>query len=350
MAGNSFGSLFTFTTFGESHGAGIGVVVDGVPPGLSVTEEMIQKELDRRKPGQSAVSTPRKEPDRVQILSGIFEGKSTGTPIALFIENSNQRSGDYSKLKDLFRPGHADFTYHHKYGLRDYRGGGRSSGRETAARVAAGAIARALLKEQGVLIRSWTQAAAGIACQTIDLAVVEDNPLRAADPEAAKRMEERIGELASQGESAGGVVACSITGVPPGWGEPLMDKLDARLAYAMMGLGAVKGIEFGLGFTVAQVTGSQNNDQMNRSGFLSNHAGGVLGGISTGQEILFRIAVKPTPSICRPQKTVDIHGTEQIIEIEGRHDPCICPRIVPVVEAMAALVLADFYLQAKRFA
>lgn len=349
MAGNSFGSICTITTFGESHGAGIGVVIDGLPPGITISEEMIQLDLNRRRPGRSGVTTPRKEADQVKILSGIFEGKSTGSPIALFIENSNQKSGDYAKLKELFRPGHADFTYHKKYGNRDYRGGGRSSGRETAARVAAGAVAKELLKQQGVNITAWTHGAAGINCNSVTLDAIEQNSMRAADPEAARKMEERILELARQGESAGGIVACRIEGVPPGWGEPLYDKLDARLAYAVMGLGAVKGVEFGSGFTCAEKTGSENNDQMSSSGFLSNHAGGVLGGISTGQPIEFRIAVKPTPSISQTQNSITQWGEDTLIEIEGRHDPCICPRIVPVVEAMAAIVLADFYLLARRY-
>jgi chorismate synthase len=344
MSGSSFGIRFRITTFGESHGKAIGVVVDGMPPGIPINTEALQRELDRRRPGQSAVTTSRNEADRVEILSGLFEGKSSGTPIALTIHNSNQKSDDYDVLRDIYRPGHGDFTYFQKYGLRDHRGGGRSSGRETAARVAAGALARQYLDTRGISIQAWTLEAAGIRCESCDPAIVEHNPMRACDAKAAEQMYAAVQALASRGDSAGGIVECVISGVPSGLGEPVFDKLDARLGAAMLSIGAVKGIEFGAGFAVARMKGSENNDQMDEKGFLSNNAGGVLGGISTGSPIIFRIAVKPTPSIRTPQSSVDIHGKKVSLEIDGRHDPCICSRIVPVVEAMAAATISDFLL------
>jgi len=343
MPGSSFGHLFRVTTFGESHGGAVGVVVDGVTPGLELCEADIQVELDRRKPGQSSVTTPRSEPDRVQILSGVFEGKATGTPVLLILFNKDAIPGHYEPIKDVYRPGHADYTYLKKYGLRDYRGSGRASGRETAGRVAAGAIAKKLLARRGVSIVAYTLRAAGVACRRIDFDEIEKNPMRACDPEAAAEMVKRVEAARDRGDSVGGVIECRIRGVPAGLGEPVFDKLDADLAKAILSIGATKGIEFGLGFAAADMTGSQHNDQMDASGFLTNHAGGVLGGISTGQEIVFRVAVKPTSSISLPQRTVDIHGNETTITIEGRHDPCICPRIVPVIEAMAAIVLEDHF-------
>jgi chorismate synthase len=343
MAGNSFGQIFRITTFGESHGGAVGVVVDGVPPGLPLCENDIQKELDRRKPGQSALTTPRKESDAVSIMSGVFEGKATGTPILLIIYNTDARPRDYAAIQDLFRPGHADYTYLKKYGIRDYRGSGRASGRETAGRVAAGAIAKKILEGRGVSVLAYTLRAAGISCASFDPAVIETNPLRACDSAAAREMEARIAELREEGDSAGGVVECRVNGLPPGLGEPVFDKLDADLARAMLSLGAVKGIEFGAGFAAADMKGSRHNDAMDASGFLSNNAGGILGGISTGQEIIFRVAVKPVASITKKQKTTDILGREAEISTEGRHDTCICPRIVPVVEAMTCLVLEDHF-------
>lgn len=343
MPGSTFGHLFRITTFGESHGGAVGVVVDGATPGVAVSVEDIQTQLDRRKPGQSDVTTPRAEPDKVHILSGIFEGKLTGTPVLLILYNKDAQPSAYDEIKDLFRPGHADFTYLHKYGLRDYRGSGRASGRETAGRVAAGAIAQKLLARRGVSITAYTLRAGGVQCETIDPSVIEQNPMRAADPKAAEEMLRRVLDARERKDSIGGVVECRISGVAPGLGEPVFDKLDAQLAAGMVSLGAVKGIEFGRGFAAADMTGSEHNDAMGPEGFRTNNAGGVLGGISTGQELVFRVVVKPTSSISLQQKTVSIEGAASDIRTEGRHDPCICPRIVPVVEAMAANVLEDHY-------
>jgi len=341
MPGSSLGLLFKITTFGESHGGAVGVVVDGATPGVEITEEEIQKELDRRKPGQSDVTTPRAETDTVSILSGVFEGKMTGTPILMIIYNKDARPSAYDDIKDLFRPGHADYTYLKKYGIRDYCGSGRASGRETAARVAAGAIAKKLLANEGVSITAFTSAVAGIKGQKVDFSEIENNIVRAADPEVAKLMAAKIVEARDAKNSVGGIVECRISGVPVGLGEPVFDKLDADLAKAMISLGATKGVEFGKGFAVAEMTGQENNDRMNKDGFDSNNAGGIIGGISNGQEIVFRVAVKPTSSISVPQDTVDVDGNEVVCVTEGRHDPCICPRIVPVIEAMSALILCD---------
>lgn len=347
MSGSSFGEIFRVSTFGESHGAALGAVIDGVPAGLPLDMEFIQHELDRRRPGQSALATARCEGDQVEILSGVLDGIATGTPIALLIRNTNQHSKDYSALAEIFRPGHADYTYQAKYGIRDVRGGGRSSGRETAARVAAGAIAKLLLQRKGVKITAWSQEIAGIAAKTFDAAEIEKNPARCPDPAAAEKMTAAVAAAAAEKESTGGVVCCKISGVPAGWGEPVFDKLDAVLAHAMLSLGAVKGIEFGNGFACAALRGSENNDQLRPGNipFVTNRAGGILGGISNGDEIFFRLAVKPTPSIARTQQTVDLQGNARDLNITGRHDPCIAPRIVPVVEAMAALVLADMMLR-----
>ena len=343
---NSFGEQFRVTTFGESHGPALGAIVDGVPAGLELDEAYIQKALDRRKPGQSVFTTPRKEADAVEILSGVFEGRTTGTPVALLIRNQDQRSRDYGDLAEVFRPGHADYGFFKKYGIRDYRGGGRSSGRETAARVAAGAIAAKYLQEKyGIVIRAWTEAVAGISGKKTDFDFIEKNALRAADPDRYPAMEEAVRNAIAERDSVGGIVSCVIEGVPAGLGEPVFDKLDALLAHAMLSLGAVKGIEFGDGFAAAGLRGSVNNDKMSPEGFLSNHAGGILGGISTGAPITFRIAVKPTPSIRQEQQTVDQENNPRTVTVQGRHDPCICPRIVPVVEAMASLVLADLTLR-----
>ena len=345
MPGNSFGTAFKITTFGESHGVAVGVIIDGLIPGVEISEEDIQIEMNRRKPGQSAVTTPRKESDRVAIVSGVFEGKTTGTPLTVILYNQDANPEAYTNIKDFFRPGHADFTYLKKYGIRDHRGSGRASGRETAGRVAAGAVARKILKNEGISIHAYTLEAAGIRCESIDLDAIEKNPMRAADPAAAWKMTERVTELAEKGDSAGGIVECLIRGVPAGLGEPVFDKIDADLSKAVMSLGGVKGIEFGAGFKAAAMNGSEHNDWMNRRGFISNNAGGVLGGISTGEDILFRIAVKPTSSIEHPQQTIDVNGDETEIITTGRHDPCLTPRIVPVVESMAALVIIDHLLR-----
>lgn len=343
MPGNTFGQFFRITTFGESHGGAVGVVLDGMTPGIELSEADVQKQLDRRKPGQSSVTTPRKEPDIVHILSGVFEGKTTGTPILMILYNQDQKPEAYDAIKNLYRPGHADFTYLAKYGIRDYRGSGRASGRETSGRVAAGAVARKLLEARGVRIVAYTLMAGGIACERFDPAVIEQNPMRACDLEAARRMVELVERLAAEGDSCGGIVECRIDGVPAGLGDPVFDKLEADLAKAIMSIGAVKGFEVGSGFRAASLRGSEHNDWRDETGWLSNNAGGILGGISTGQQIVFRCAVKPTSSISKPQKTTDVHGNPRMIETHGRHDPCICPRIVPVVEAMACLVLEDHF-------
>ncbi|NIK67328.1 chorismate synthase [Paenibacillus sp. BK720] len=343
MSGSSFGTHFKMTTFGESHGEAVGVIIDGVTPGVELTEADIQIQMDRRKPGQSSVTTPRKEYDIIRILSGVFEGKTTGAPLAVMLNNTDMKSKDYEANRRLFRPGHADFTYVQKYGHRDHRGSGRASGRETAGRVAAGAIARKLLERRGVSIVAYTKEAGGIKCETFDESVIEKNPMRTADLNAAERMVTLVEDLAAKGNSCGGVVECIIRGVKPGIGEPAFDKLDAELAKAMLSIGAVKGIEFGAGFAATTMFGSEHNDEMDANGFLTNNAGGIVGGISTGQDIVFRIAVKPTSSISLPQQTVDEEGNEHTIQTLGRHDPCICPRVVPVVEAMACMVLEDLY-------
>lgn len=354
-SGNTFGKNFKVTTFGESHGEGLGCVIDGCPAGIEITKEIIQSALNRRRPGVSAdgklnaAVTGRSEPDEVEILSGIFEGKTTGTPIALLVRNTSQHSSDYGNLKNTFRPGHADYTYDIKYeGNRDYRGGGRSSGRETLARVAAGSVAQEILKARGIKITAYTIRAAGIPVEKKDLSQIEENALRAPDNEAAKKMSEKIEKLRADGESAGGIIECVVDGCPAGVGNPVFDKLDAELAKAMLSIGAVKGIEFGDGFDCADSVGSKNNDQMHVENgnvvFDSNHCGGILGGISNGNTIVFRIAVKPVPSIFKKQNTVckenGVYKSTEL-QIEGRHDVCLCPRIVPVVEAMTALVLVD---------
>ncbi|MDF2715681.1 MAG: chorismate synthase [Paenibacillus sp.] len=343
MAGSTFGEILRMTTFGESHGEAVGVILDGVTPGVDIDERDIQVQMDRRKPGQSSVTSPRKEYDIVRILSGVFEGKTTGMPICVILYNKDMRPEAYDDIKLSFRPGHADFTYLQKYGIRDYRGSGRASGRETAGRVAAGAIARKLLERRGVQVVAYTTEIGGIRCGRFVESEIERNEVRACDPEAAGPMIEKIKQLASVGDSCGGIVECTIRGVIPGLGEPVFDKLDAELAKAMLSIGAVKGIEFGAGFSASAMRGSEHNDAMGASGFASNHSGGIIGGISTGQDIVFRLAVKPTSSISVPQNTIGIDGEERVILTQGRHDPCICPRIVPVVEAMACLVLEDHY-------
>ncbi|MDI6778768.1 MAG: chorismate synthase [Bacteroidota bacterium] len=350
MPANTFGEKFRVTTFGESHGVAVGVVIDGVPPKLKISVDEIQKELDKRKPGQSKITTARTEDDKVEILSGIFEGKTTGTPICLIVRNKDQRSEDYEDLKDILRPGHASFTYLAKYGIYDYRGGGRASGRETIGRVAAGAIAKKILSKQKIEIIGYTKAIAEIQAQKIDYTQIEKNPVRCPDSIAAKKMEKRILEIMKAGDSVGGIVEVVIRGCPAGLGEPVFDKLDAALAKAMMSIPAVKGFEIGSGFKSARMHGSEHNDEFyfdNKTSKIrtrTNFAGGVLGGISTGEDIVFRIAVKPTSSISIYQNTLDIAGNKRNIKLKGRHDPCICPRIVPVAEAMAAIVLVDFII------
>jgi chorismate synthase len=350
MAGNSFGSIFRFTTWGESHGPAIGCVVDGVPPRLKLAEPDIQHWLDRRKPGQSRFVTQRQEDDAVKILSGVFEGMTTGTPIALEIENTDQRSKDYSEIKDKFRPGHADYTYWVKYGIRDYRGGGRASARETASRVAAGAVARAVLGP-GVTIRG---ALVQIGPHTVDRAAwdwaeTERNPFWCPDADAASRWEDYLDGVRKAGSSIGAIIEVTASGVPAGLGNPIYGKLDADLAAAMMSINAVKGVEIGAGFAAALLTGEENVDEMRRGNdgvrFLSNRAGGILGGISTGQDIVLRFAVKPTSSILAERRTVTIAGDETTVRTKGRHDPCVGIRAVPVGEAMMAVVLADHLMQ-----
>ncbi len=364
MAQNTIGKIFRVTTFGESHGAALGCIVDGVPAGIDIDTNRIQEALNRRRPGQSfgggnnASVTSRKEADEAEILSGIFEGKSEGTPIGIVIRNTSQHSKDYGNLASTFRPGHADYGYFAKYGLRDYRGGGRASGRETSMRVAAGAVALQVLESlvPGVKITAYTERAAGVSIGNVDFSQIEKNALRAADSDAAVRMNSRIEEIRKNGDSAGGIVACRISGIPAGVGEPVFGKLDAALSAAVMSVGAVKGIEFGAGFSVSDMVGSENNDSMRVGNggavsFESNNAGGIIGGISNGNDIFFRVAIKPVPSIFRQQKTVSVDGTGSFCDtdlvIEGRHDVCLCPRIVPVIEAMAAIVLADLVLEGR---
>lgn len=349
MSGSVYGNIFKISTWGESHGKGIGVVVDGCPAGLLLDEEYIQTYLNRRKPGQTKYSTPRKEDDKVSILSGVFEGLTTGTPISLIVFNENQRSEDYSDIASYYRPGHADYTLDQKYGFRDYRGGGRSSGRETIGRVAAGAIAEAILKELGIRVHAYTRS---IGPVTIDYnrATVDkicDSPISMPDPEASKQAEEFLQEQMKAQNSAGGVIECVVTGMPAGIGEPVFDKLDASLAKAVMSIGAVKGVEIGDGFLVAGSTGAENNDAFyydKNQNFSkkSNHAGGILGGLSDGSEIILRAAVKPTPSIARPQDSINKDNENIEIQIHGRHDPVVVPRAVVVVESMVAITLVDY--------
>jgi chorismate synthase len=343
LAGNTFGRLFSVTTWGESHGAALGAVIDGCPPAIPLGPADIQKDMDRRRPGRPLTS-PRTETDTVEILSGVFEGLTTGTPISLIIYNRDVRSSDYSEISQLYRPGHADRTYEQKYGLRDWRGGGRSSARETAARVAAGAVARKFLDGRGIFVQAFTLALAGVQCRDFDPEEIDRNPLCCPDPQAAQKMLARLEELRTAGDSAGGIVEIRAKGCPPGLGEPVFDKLDARLAAAIMSVGAVKGVEIGEGFRAAGMLGSQNNDPVTPEGYESNHAGGILGGISTGMDIILRAAVKPIPSISMPQRTVDTRGKPSHITVTGRHDISAIPRIIPVLEAMTLLVLADFML------
>lgn len=340
-AANSYGQIIHMTTFGESHGPAIGAVLDGVRPGLEITEEEIQIQLNRRRPGQSDYVTPRSEKDKVHILSGVFEGKSTGAPIAMVLYNQDQDSSKYEGIKGMFRPGHADFTFYKKYGIRDYRGGGRSSGRETAGRVMCGAIARKVMAQRGVEFVAHAIEIAGIKAEKCDYDFIEKSPVRCGDPEAAEKMQQAILAAKDAEDSVGGIVQLEIKGVPAGLGDPVFDKLDARLCKALFSLGATKGIEVGLGFELSRKRGSESNDNMKDGGFVSNNAGGITGGISTGQDIIIRIGIKPTSSIASEQQTIGIDGKNTKIEVHGRHDPCIVPRVIPVVESMAALVIWD---------
>ncbi|MBC8154028.1 MAG: chorismate synthase [Bacteroidetes bacterium] len=356
---STYGTLFKMSTFGESHGAGIGVVIDGCPAGLLFDADLIQRDLDRRKPGQSRITTQRREADEFEILSGVFDGQTQGTPIALLIRNTDQRSKDYSHISEQFRPSHADYTYQTKYGSRDYRGGGRSSARETAARVAAGAVAKMLLAQSGVQIQAYVSQVGPLKLekpyQELTLALAEENAVRCPDPDMAERMFTFIDETRKKGDSVGGVVDCVITGVPVGWGEPVFDKLHAELGKAMLSINAVKGFEYGSGFAGTELFGSQHNDEFyteprteddaGRVRTKTNHSGGIQGGISNGENIYFRTAFKPVATIMQDQDSVDVHGQPVTVSGKGRHDPCVVPRAVPIVEAMAALVLADMYLR-----
>lgn len=354
---STYGTLFKISTFGESHGAGIGVVIDGCPAGLSFDTALIQHDLDRRKPGQSRITTQRREADEFEVLSGVFDGQTQGTPIALLIRNTDQRSKDYSHISEQFRPSHADFTYQTKYGSRDYRGGGRSSARETAARVAAGAVAKMLLSRQGVQIQAYVSQVGPLKLTTpysqLTLALAEENAVRCPDPAIAEQMFQFIDETRKKGDSVGGVVDCVITGVPVGWGEPVFDKLHAELGKAMLSINAVKGFEYGSGFAGTELFGSQHNDEFytepddetGRVRTKTNHSGGIQGGISNGEDIYFRTAFKPVATIMQDQDSVDVHGQPVTVSGKGRHDPCVVPRAVPIVEAMAALVLADMALR-----
>ncbi|MFM5842267.1 chorismate synthase [Aeromonas sanarellii] len=346
MAGNSFGQLFRVTTFGESHGLALGAVVDGCPPGLEISEADLQGDLDRRKPGTSRYTTQRREADEVKILSGVFEGRTTGTSIGLLIENTDQRSKDYSEIKDLFRPGHADYTYHQKYGQRDYRGGGRSSARETAMRVAAGAIAKKYLKQgHGIEIVGFLSQLGPIKAEGFDENQIEQNPFFFPDAGKLEALDEYMRALKKEGNSVGAKVCVVARNVPVGLGEPVFDRLDADIAHAMMGINAVKGVEIGDGFAVVEQKGSEHRDEMTPSGFASNHAGGILGGISSGQEIVVSMALKPTSSITVPGKTITTSGEATEMITKGRHDPCVGIRAVPIAEAMLALVLMDHLLR-----
>jgi chorismate synthase len=353
---STYGKIFKISTFGESHGKAIGVVIDGCPAGVDFDENFIQNELDRRKPGQSRITTQRKEADEFQVLSGIFEGKTTGTPIALVIHNEDQRSKDYSHIATQFRPSHADYTYTEKYGVRDYRGGGRSSARETAARVAAGGLAKILLSNNGISIQAYVTQVGKLKLNKeyweLDLSKTDDNAVRCPDETMAQQMFEYIDEIRKKGDSIGGIITCVIKGVPVGWGEPVFDKLHAELGKAMLGINAVKGFEYGSGFDGVELLGSEHNDAFfvgddGKVHTKTNHSGGIQGGISNGEDIYFNVAFKPVATIMQDQESVNAEGEKVTVSGKGRHDPCVLPRAVPIVEAMAALVLADFSLRAK---
>ncbi len=345
MSGNTLGTLFTVTTAGESHGPALVAIVDGCPPGLALSSEDLQRDLDRRKPGTSRHTTQRQEADEVEILSGVFEGLTTGCPIGLLIRNTDQKSKDYSAIKDVFRPAHADYTYHHKYGVRDYRGGGRSSARETAMRVAAGAIAKKYLAAQGIQVRGYMSQLGPIEIPFKSWDGVNDNAFFSADPDKIAELEAYMDQLRRDQDSVGAKITVVAEGVPPGWGEPIFDRLDAELAYALMGINAVKGVEVGAGFASVAQRGTEHRDEMTPAGFVSNHAGGVLGGISSGQPIIASLALKPTSSITTPGRSIDVHGNAVDVITKGRHDPCVGIRATPIAEAMMALVLMDHLLR-----
>ncbi len=346
MSGNTIGKLFSVTSFGESHGPAIGCIVDGCPPGLALSSADLQRDLDRRKPGSSRFTTQRREADEVKILSGVFEGVTTGTPIGLLIENTDQRSKDYGNIKDSFRPNHADYTYMQKYGLRDYRGGGRSSARETAMRVAAGAIAKKYLQQQcGLVIRGYMSQLGPIELALKDWSAVEQNPFFCADPDKLSELESYMQALIKEGNSVGARISVVAENVPPGWGEPVFDRLDADLAHGLMSINAVKGVEFGAGFASVAQKGTEHRDEITPEGFLSNHSGGVLGGISSGQHIVAHIALKPTSSMRLPGRSIDTRGEPTEVVTTGRHDPCVGIRATPIAEAMMAIVLLDHYLR-----
>lgn len=355
---NTFGELFRLTTFGESHGPGVGGVIDGMPPGVEVDLDFIQLELDRRRPGQSALTTARKEGDKVEILSGVFEGKTTGCPIGFLVRNENQHSNDYDNLRNLFRPSHADFTYFKKYGLRDHRGGGRTSARETIARVVGGAFAKLALRRLGISITAYTSQVGHIALPgtyaDLDLSLVESNPVRCPDEKVAEEMAKLIAEVKAEGDTIGGIISCVVKGCPPGLGEPVFGKLHARLGAAMLSINAVKGFEYGAGFAGVTQRGSEQNDVFVRRsdgsiGTLTNRSGGIQGGISNGEDIYFRVAFKPVATLLREQQTVDIAGNAVSVKARGRHDPCVLPRAVPIVEAMTSMVLLDSYMFYSRY-
>lgn len=350
---NTFGQIFRLTTFGESHGPGIGGVIDGMPAGIEVDMDFLQHELNRRRPGQSALTTSRNEADQVEILSGVFEGRTTGCPIGFLVRNENQHSSDYENLRHTFRPSHADFTYQQKYGIRDHRGGGRTSARETIARVVGGAFAKMVLRQWGVSITAYTSQVGSIALdrsyQELDLSLTEQNPVRCPDPETAQRMADLISEVKADGDTIGGIITCVIKGCPVGLGEPVFDKLHAQLGAAMLGINAVKGFEYGEGFAGVTARGSQQNDPFIPDGHggittLTNHSGGIQGGLSNGQDIYFRVAFKPVATLLRSQSSVDDNGQPTTLKARGRHDPCVLPRAVPIVEAMAAMVILDNYM------
>lgn len=348
MSGNTLGKLFTVTTFGESHGPALGCIVDGCPPGLELCEADLQHDLDRRKPGTSKFTTQRREADEVKILSGVFEGKTTGTPIGLLIENTDQRSKDYSNISEQFRPSHADYTYHMKYGFRDYRGGGRSSARETAMRVAAGAIAKKYLKHRlGVEVRGYLAQLGPIKTEKLVWEEIDNNPFFCPDPDKVPEMEAYMEALRKEGDSIGARITVVATGVPPGLGEPIFDRLDAELAYALMSINAAKGVEIGGGFTCVEAKGTRFRDEITPEGFLSNNAGGILGGISSGQDIVASIALKPTSSLHLPGRSVNVRGEPVEVVTKGRHDPCVGIRATPIAEAMVAIVLMDHYLRQR---
>lgn len=347
MSGNTFGTLFTVTTAGESHGPGLVAIVDGCPPGVALTVDDLQRDLDRRKPGTSRHTTQRQEDDEVEILSGVFEGKTTGCPIALLIRNTDQKSKDYSAIKDLFRPAHADYSYHHKYGIRDYRGGGRSSARETAMRVAAGAIAKKVLAGFGISVRGYMSQLGPIKISFKSWGAVEENAFFSPDPDKVPELEAFMDQLRRDQDSIGAKVTVVAEGVKPGLGEPIFDRLDAELAHALMSINAVKGVEIGDGFACVAQRGTEHRDELTPEGFLSNHAGGVLGGISSGQPIVAHLALKPTSSITTPGRSIDIHGNSVEVVTKGRHDPCVGIRATPIAEAMMALVLVDHLLRQR---